>query len=95
MSATTDRVQRALSEFLHAERVDGNAAMFAVYSGSGARHVVELATGGPDCTCEEWQHEGICLHILFVLLTQPQTLDRLTRRLQTATTVCADGGDTQ
>ena len=80
MSATTVRVQRALSEFLHAERVDGTPALFRVYSGSGARYEVELATGAPDCTCEDWQQrQGMCKHILFVLLTNPGELDGVVR----------------
>jgi hypothetical protein len=80
MSATTDRVHRALSEYLHAERVPGGSGMFHVYSGSGARYVVELSTGGPDCTCEDWQqHEDMCKHILHVLLTHPAELHEMVR----------------
>ena len=69
MSATTARVQRALSEFLSAERVDGDPALFHVYSGSGARYEVDLSGETPRCNCDDWmEHHELCKHILFVLL---------------------------
>jgi hypothetical protein len=80
MSATTTRVQRALSEFLHVERVPGGPGMFHVDSGSGARYIVELATGGPDCTCEDWQRDQrFCKHVLRVLLLYPAELNEVVR----------------
>jgi hypothetical protein len=80
MNATTARVSRALSEYLHAARVDGNPALFYVYSGSGARYEVDLSGKRPRCQCDDWmeRHE-ICKHILFVLLTHPDELDRVVR----------------
>ena len=80
MSATTDRVQRALSGFLRAKRVDGTPALFAVDSGSGAQHEVDLSGETPRCTCEYWleRHE-ICIHILRVLLMHPAELNEVIR----------------
>jgi hypothetical protein len=80
MSATSARVQRALSEFLHAERVDGNPALFRVASGSGARYEVDLSGKTLRCQCDDWMdRQVICKHILFVLLTHPGELDRVIR----------------
>jgi hypothetical protein len=80
MSATTDRVERALSEYLSVERVPGGPGMFRVYSGSGARYIVELATGAPDCTCEDWQwDQRSCKHVLRVLLIHPAELNEMVR----------------
>lgn len=80
MSATTDRVQRALSGFLRAKRVDGNPALFAVDSDSGAQYEVDLSGEQPRCNCEDWveRHE-ICTHILFVVLTHPDELNEVIR----------------
>jgi glucokinase len=78
MSATTDRVERALSEHLSVERVRGGPGMFRVYSGSGARYIVELATGAPDCTCEDWQRDQrSCMHVLRVLVMYPAELNEV------------------
>lgn len=80
MSATTARVQRALTEFLHAKRVTGNPALFHVHSGSGARYEVDLNSETPRCQCDDWtERQAICKHILFVLLTNPGELDRVIR----------------
>lgn len=80
MSATTDRVQRALSEFLHAERVPKNPALFQVHSGSGARYEVDLSGETPRCQCDDWmERQAICKHILFVLLTHPDELTEVVR----------------
>lgn len=80
MSATSDCVQRALSEFLHAERVDGNPALFQVHSGSGARYEVDLSGTTPRCQCAYWMERNeICKHILFVLLTNPAELTEVIR----------------
>lgn len=80
MSATSARVQRALTEFLHAERVTGNPALFHVYSGSGARYEVDLSGESPRCPCEDWMgHRELCKHILFVLMTHPEVLGEVVR----------------
>lgn len=80
MSATTARVQRALTEYLHAVRDADNPALFHVYSGSGARYEVDLSGEMLRCQCDDWMdHHEICKHILFVLLTNPTELDVLER----------------
>jgi hypothetical protein len=75
MSATTARVSRALSEFLHAKRVDGNAVLFRVDSGSGAWYKVDLSGERPQCDCDDWQGPGdYCKHVWNALLTDPDAL---------------------
>lgn len=79
MSVTTDRVHRALSEFLHAERIIADSTeMFWVHSNSDERYAVDFVGGKVLCTCDNWKHGGgPCKHIWHCLLTDPDALDEL------------------
>jgi hypothetical protein len=80
MSMTTACVERALSEYLHAERDADNPALFHVHSGSGARYEVNVSGETPRCQCEYWhQHNEICKHILFIILMHPDVLNEVVR----------------
>jgi hypothetical protein len=79
MSTTTARVERALSEFLCADRDADNPALFHVYSGSGARYEVNVSGQPPRCNCADWEQHELCKHILFVLFDNPVELTEVVR----------------